>query len=48
MSVNYFNSHKGNNNQHDVLKINKGGFMLHSVVSEEFSEGLMFKPRPGQ
>lgn len=39
--INYHNSHKGNN-QDNVLKINKDGFMLHGVVRGKFSKRLRF------
>lgn len=31
-----------------MVKIIKGGFVIHSVVRENFPEGLTFKPRPRQ
>lgn len=31
-----------------MLKINEGGFMLYSVVGEEFFETLIFKSRFGE
>ena len=35
-------------NQDNMVKIIKGGFVIHSVVRENFPEGLTFKPRPRQ
>lgn len=31
-----------------MVKIIKGGFVIHSVVRGNFPEGLTFKPRPRQ
>lgn len=37
--INYHNSLKKNNNQVDVLKINKGCFMLYCAVRKESLRG---------